>query len=65
MEGHDDMTRLGISTMKGGKASMLLIDSVGAQHRGNYTCTAKNPAGVISYTSSLDIHGNDIRLLLA
>lgn len=48
----------GVSTMGGGrKASMLLIDPLGAMHSGNYTCTVKNRAGVANYTSELRING--------
>lgn len=49
----------GISTMQAGKkARMLLIDPVSAEHRGNYTCTVKNPAGVANFTTALYINGN-------
>lgn len=49
---------LGISVTKvGGKASTLLIDSATHTHRGDYTCTAKNRAGVTQFTTSLEIHG--------
>lgn len=55
-----EMAQLGISTMKNGqKASMLLIESAGYQHRGVYTCTAKNPAGVTNFSTTLDIHGRN------
>lgn len=49
----------GVSTMNGGrKASMLIIDPLGAIHRGNYTCTVKNRAGMANFTSELRINGN-------
>ena len=49
----------GISSTKfGKKASMLSIDPVSAEHRGNYTCTAKNRAGVANFTAPLFINGN-------
>lgn len=52
------MSQLGISTTKAGnKASVLLIESAGYQHRGIYTCTAKNPVGVANYSTILEIHG--------
>ena len=48
----------GVSIIPGGrKASMLIIDPVSAEHRGNYTCTVKNPAGVANFTSDLYING--------
>lgn len=55
--GHKDVAVLGISTTKTGKANMLLIDSTGSHHQGNYTCTAKNPAAVVSYSALLYVHG--------
>lgn len=57
-EGQSVGTLPGVSTMGGGrKASMLLIDPLGAMHSGNYTCTVKNRAGVANYTSELRING--------
>lgn len=44
----------------GSKARMLLIESVGYQHRGVYTCIAKNQAGVTNYSAVLDIHGTQV-----
>lgn len=49
----------GVSTTQvGRKASMLLIDSVSADHRGNYTCTVRNRAGMANFTTALHINGN-------
>lgn len=49
----------GVSATKvGKKTSVLLIDPVAAEHRGNYTCTVKNPAGVVNFTAALYINGN-------
>lgn len=57
-DGIGEMYRLGISTMKAGKkASVLLIETAQAKHRANYTCTAKNPAGIANYSTTLNIHG--------
>lgn len=54
-----EMAQLGISTMKNGwKASMLLIEATGYQHRGVYTCIAKNPAGVANFSTTLEINGS-------
>lgn len=55
-----DITSLpGVSVTKlGNKASALFIDSVQASHRGNYTCTVRNPGGLVNYTASLRINGN-------
>jgi len=58
-KGQDVAVLSGVSTVDGGrKASMLIIDPLGALHSGNYTCTVRNPAGVANYTSELRINGN-------
>ncbi|KAF4527934.1 hypothetical protein B566_EDAN012827, partial [Ephemera danica] len=36
-------------------SSILTINSVSSHHRGNYTCVARNPAKVTSYTAHLKI----------
>lgn len=55
----------GISTTQAGrKASLLLIDPVAAEHRGNYTCTVRNPAGVANFTAALYINGKFFRFNL-
>lgn len=41
----------------GNKISMLSIESVRAEHRGKYTCIAKNDAGVEDYSSFLNVNG--------
>lgn len=49
----------GITTQKvGRKGSTLFIESVNAHHRGNYTCIARNDAGLTNYSTSLNVHGN-------
>ena len=49
----------GITTASmGARASFLSIDSVGSQHGGEYTCTARNKAGVSSLSTSLRVNGN-------
>lgn len=63
VNGHSltSLTDLGISTsMFGQKTSVLLIDSVGAQHRGNYTCTVYSipSATMAQFTTELNIRGN-------
>ncbi|RZF32483.1 hypothetical protein LSTR_LSTR016773 [Laodelphax striatellus] len=56
--GLGDLSQLGLSTNKvGKKASMLLIESASSHHRGNYTCSVRNPAGSVNYSTSLEIHG--------
>ena len=49
----------GITTAPmGSRASFLSIDSVGSMHGGKYTCTARNKAGVASFSTSLGVNGN-------
>ena len=49
---------LGIAvTPLGSRASMLSIAKVGYRHNGNYTCNAKNGAGVVSETAVLRVNG--------
>ena len=53
-------SNIGIITSPiGSRGSMLLISSVGHKHRGNYTCTAKNSAGVKFETVELKVNGNN------
>jgi Immunoglobulin domain len=40
------------------KFSMLTIDAVKARHRGNYTCFAKNKAGISQHSAFLAINGD-------
>lgn len=54
-----DFDDLGILVNKvGKKGSTLFIESISSRHQGNYTCFAKNPAGVVTYSAHLEIHGN-------
>ena len=46
-----------ITTPIGTRGSMLLISHVKHVHRGNYTCTAKNDAGVKYQTVELKVNG--------
>lgn len=45
------------TTMIGTRASILVISNVGYRHSGQYICTAKNNAGVISYSTELKVNG--------
>ena len=47
-----------ITTPIGAKGSMLVISSVDYKHRGNYSCTAKNMAGMRTQTAELKVNGN-------
>lgn len=52
-------SQYGVSTTRvGNKASMLVIDAASFQHQGDYSCMAKNPAGVTVYNTSLQVHGS-------
>jgi hypothetical protein len=44
-------------TRSGQKLSLLNIESVKARHRGNYTCYAKNKAGITQHSAFLFING--------
>ena len=51
-------SQTGVSIMKvGSKSSLLIIESVSTENSGNYTCTAKNGAGVSNYTAELIVNG--------
>ena len=44
-------------TRTSAKLSVLNIDAVKARHRGNYTCYAKNKAGISQHSAFLFING--------
>ncbi len=46
-----------LTTPIGSRGSLLLISSVKHEHRGNYTCSAKNNAGSKSQTVELKVNG--------
>ena len=46
-----------LTTPIGTRGSMLVISSVGKDHNGNYTCTAKNEAGTASDMAVLKVNG--------
>ncbi|XP_021929576.1 Down syndrome cell adhesion molecule-like protein Dscam2 isoform X2 [Zootermopsis nevadensis] len=55
--GRELSSHMGITTTKiGDSISVLVIASVGAGHSGNYTCTARNPAGMANYTATLQVN---------
>lgn len=48
----------GISiTQIGKRGSLLLIEPVTDAQSGNFTCVARNKAGVVDYTASLSVYG--------
>ena len=46
-----------ITSPLGTRGSSLMIPSVGHNHRGNYTCSARNIAGIFSQTVHLSVNG--------
>lgn len=46
------------------KLSLLNIDAIKGRHRGNYTCHAKNKAGVSRHSAFLYINGDNSTLPL-
>lgn len=46
---------------RGQKLSMLSIEAVKARHSGNYTCYAKNDAGITMQTALLHINGDNFK----
>jgi hypothetical protein len=56
--GEELSSHMGIATTKiGDRTSLLTISSVMAGHSGNYTCTAHNAAGSVSYTTTVHVNG--------
>ena len=54
----DAASSSGIETTKiGSRSSVLNIDSVNADHSGNFTCIARNAAAVRNYTATLNVYG--------
>lgn len=56
--GRELSSQMGISTFRlNPRVSLLSIDAVAAGHAGNYTCSAKNPAGITNHTATLSVNG--------
>ena len=56
--GADAPSARGVSTMAlSERISLLMIGAVDTRHIGNYTCTARNAAGAVSYTAPLTVKG--------
>lgn len=54
----------GITSSKVGKRNLVLnIESVAAEHSGNFTCMAKNKAGSVSFTADLKVYGTKILII--
>lgn len=51
----------GLTTLRTNKRiSQLSIDSVQAEHSGEFTCVAKNPAGMATYSAILHVNGTKL-----
>ncbi len=50
------------TSMIGTRTSILMISSVGYRHSGQYTCTAKNFAGVDHFTTDLKVNGKQSKI---
>jgi hypothetical protein len=46
------------------KISILAIDAVKARHRGNYTCFAKNNAGIVQHSAFLFVNGKTLFIVI-
>lgn len=51
-----------MTTPLGPRASALTINSVSANHQGNYTCIAQNAAGRAEYAATLVVNGTFLLL---
>lgn len=47
----------GVTILRGKKLSALSLDSVSFESAGEYTCVAKNRAGVTSFSAVLNVNG--------
>lgn len=58
LNNHSIESYQGISILRTNKRiSQLSIDSVQAEHAGEYTCVAKNPAGITHQSAVLHVNG--------
>jgi Immunoglobulin domain len=45
------------------RISMLSIEAVKARHRGNYSCIAKNKAGIVQHSAYLAMNGSNFQVI--
>ena len=58
VHGEQIRTSTGIFTQRiSERTSIMSINSVGAEHRGSYSCQASNAAGVVNVTRKLNVNG--------
>lgn len=50
-------SNLDIFTEARGRINSLIIDSISAKHAGNYSCIAKNIAGIMEHSAELVVIG--------
>lgn len=59
LSGEDIPPETGIEIQNlGRRGSNLMIESAESRHGGNYTCSVRNTAGTVQYTTLLNVHGN-------
>ena len=46
------------------RITQLSIDNVNDVHSGEYTCAAKNPAGVVKHSAYLRVNGTSVEVLV-
>uniref|UniRef100_A0A1Y1KUA9 Ig-like domain-containing protein n=1 Tax=Photinus pyralis TaxID=7054 RepID=A0A1Y1KUA9_PHOPY len=55
----------GVSILNSKRVSSLTIESVQAEHAGEYTCVASNVAGYATHSASLNVNGTYLIMFVA